>query len=78
MVAVVQTNTCHDCKALVDVLIGRQGVEGPTGDPSYDKDLGVCSECRGTALSPWIEGGPCPQCGEPMEMDENGMVTMWD
>ena len=46
MIAVVQTVTCHDCEHLVDVLIGREGQEGPTGDPEYDKDLQTCPLCR--------------------------------
>jgi hypothetical protein len=44
MVAVVQTMVCDSCSELVDVLIGRSGEEGPTGDPDYDKKLGVCQK----------------------------------
>ncbi len=42
MVAVVRTMTCNDCKEVVDVLIGRYGENGPTGDPDYDADLNIC------------------------------------
>ena len=31
MIAVVHTMSCRDCRALVDVLTGRQGEDGPTG-----------------------------------------------
>ena len=54
MVAVVQTMICRSCGQLVDMqLIGRCGSDGPTGDPDYDKDLGVCPECRGNDVSVW-------------------------
>ena len=37
-VAVTHTMICHDCRKLVDVLIGSRGVVGKTGDPEIDPD----------------------------------------
>lgn len=52
MVAIVQTMVCEDCQELVDVLIGCCGKNGPTGDPDYDQDLGVCPDCQGQHFAP--------------------------
>ena len=76
MVAMVQTMTCRRCSKLVDVLIGRYGIEGPTGDALYDRDLGVCPRCRGTDVVPWKEPRPCPKCGAPMI--EGKPTVLWD
>ena len=39
--------SCRDCRELVNVLTGRQGEDGPTGNPGYDKDIGRCPRCEG-------------------------------
>ena len=76
MVAVVQTMICRSCGQLVDVLIGRCGSEGPTGDPDYDKDLGVCPACRGSDVSVWQKSRPCPKCDG--RMTEGRPTALWD
>jgi hypothetical protein len=76
MVAVVQTMICESCCQLVDVLIGRSGEEGPTGDADYDRDLGVCPECRGNQVSAWSTSRPCPKCEG--RMIEGEMTCLWD
>ena len=78
MTAVVQTMICLDCKELVDVLIGRFGIDGPTGDPDFDNDLNLCPECRGSQVRPWSKKRPCPRCGERMSKPDNGLITLWD
>ena len=75
MVAVVQTMVCGSCSELLDVLIGRGGEEGPTGDSDYDKDLGVCPQCRGKDLVVWEESMGCPKCEGRMN---EGQRTLWD
>ena len=76
MVAVVQTMVCQDCKELVDVLIGKQGREGPTGDPDYDRNLGRCPRCEGVGLITWDDSRPCPRCDS--EMIKGGTIALWD
>jgi uncharacterized paraquat-inducible protein A len=77
MVAVVQTMICNDCKELVDVLIGRCGETGKSGDIEYDKDLDVCPECRGTNLSTWSASTrSCPRCRQ--KLNKGQVVAMWD
>jgi hypothetical protein len=76
MIAVVRTMTCHDCEHLVDVLVGREGREGPTGDPEYDKDLRTCPICRGQRLEIWDKARPCPKCGGLMP--EGEVTCLWD
>lgn len=78
MEAVVQTMTCEDCQTLVDVLIGRFGEDGPTGDANYDQDLNLCPQCRGTKVHPWPSQQPCPKCSGSMIEDENGLTIAWD
>jgi uncharacterized paraquat-inducible protein A len=78
MVAVVQTMVCKDCQELVDVLVGRYGKDGPTGDPDYDQDLGVCPDCQGQNVAPWPEEHPCPRCKSPMVIDPDGLEMLWD
>ncbi len=77
MVAVVKTMTCLNCKELVDVLIGRYGEAGPTGDPEYDKDLNICPRCGGHNIRPWPRYYPCPRCKEYM-IKEHGIICLWD
>ena len=77
MVAVVRTMTCKDCKELVDVLIGRYGKSGSTGDPEYDDDLDICPECRGRNVRLWPKRHPCPQCDGVMKK-ERGLDMQWD
>ena len=77
-VAVIHTMTCRDCRELIDVLTGRQGVVGPTGDPDYDEDLGRCPRCMGRNVTEWTAPGPCPRCGESVNQAEGGEIIMWD
>lgn len=76
MDAVVQTMICQDCRALVDVLIGRHGRDGPTGDVDYDKHLGACPDCGGRHVVSWKQGEPCPKCSAKMK--RGSMTTLWD
>ena len=76
MMAVLQTMTCHDCKDLVDVLIGQYGEDGPIGDPELDKRLGSCPRCGGKKVVPWDELRPCPRCDSKMTQGE--LIIMWD
>lgn len=78
MIAVVQTMVCEDCQNLVDVLIGRDFEDGPTGDPEYDKDLGTCPQCHGRNVAPWPEEHPCPRCKSPMAINPDWSQTDWD
>ena len=76
MVAVVETMTCRDCRELVDVLIGRQGEVGPTGEPDFDRDLGLCPACLGKNVAAWGASRPCPKCDGRMARGE--IIAMWD
>ncbi len=76
MVAVVQTMTCHRCRELVDVLIGERGVEGPTGCPDYDKNLGICPKCHGKDVVAWQAPWVCPKCEGRMKRGKVAML--WD
>jgi hypothetical protein len=76
MLAVVRTMFCNGCRELVDVLIGQCGLDGPTGDPDYDQDLGRCPECQGEDVVVWVDGDPCPRCKGTMAMGEN--FILWD
>jgi len=78
MVAVVRTMTCDDCKEVVDVLVGKYGQEGPTGDPSYDKDLRVCPNCSRRRVRAWDVGRSCPRCGSPMTLAHDSPTVLWD
>jgi hypothetical protein len=77
MLAVVRTMTCKDCHDLVQVLIGGHGEDGPTGDPEFDKDLGLCPLCEGKNVNSWTRKHPCPKCGAKMDRDDSPTV-MWD
>jgi hypothetical protein len=77
MFAVVRTMTCSQCKILVDVLIGRAGKDGPTGDPVFDKDLNLCPECKSSAVRPWSNRRFCPRCRKKMTKDLKSEID-WD
>jgi len=64
---VIQPMICGGCHRLVDVLVGKNGNAGLTGDPEYDKHLFLCPLCEGTNLRPWPNNHPCPQCGTDMK-----------
>ena len=77
MMAVVRTMICQDCADLVDVLIGRFGKEGLTGDAEYDKDIGLCPECDGANIVAWHERDrPCPKCDG--RMIKGQATVLWD
>jgi len=76
MVGVVQTMTCQSCRRLVDVLIGYQGKDGPSGNPDYDQDLGVCPRCSGKDVEIWSDPGACPKCDGRMIKGEE--TLLWD
>ena len=76
MVAVIETMTCWSCRQLVDVLIGQYGRDGRTGDSNYDKDLGICPECRSKDVAVWKESGPCPKCNA--RMTKGQPTALWD
>jgi len=76
-VAVIKPMICNDCNQLVEVLVGMCGMDGPTGDPEYDKDLNICPECKGKNLKPWPNNHPCLNCGTNMEMSDEPEIY-WD
>jgi hypothetical protein len=73
--AVVQTMVCRDCAKWVDVLIGYQGEDGPTGDPEYYKAMKICPYCKGKNLEEWNSDLSCPKCSGPMQ---TSMGVLWD
>lgn len=75
--AVIDPMICENCNQLVDVLVGRRGKIGPTGDREYDKDLNVCPSCRETNLKIWPDHHPCLKCGTNMEMSDEP-IMLWD
>lgn len=77
-IAVVRSMICEDCKDVVDVLIGRCGQDGPTGDPDYDKNLNLCPKCEGIRLHPWPSEHPCPKCNEKMLKNKTFGKILWD
>jgi hypothetical protein len=78
MVAVVRTMACDDCKEIVDVLVGKSGQEGPTGDPSYDKDLNICPNCQRRKVRPWSASRGCPRCATRMILVHDSPRVLWD
>lgn len=78
MVAVVRTMVCASCKALVDVVVGFVGHDGPIGDSEYDRDLNVCPECRSTDVHTWPCSTPCPRCGISMGIKPGGETVHFD
>lgn len=78
MMAVVRTMTCEDCQELVDVLIGRHGQDGLTGDINHDETLNICPKCQGERLVSWPTECPCPRCGTNMTKDETLGRMLWD
>jgi hypothetical protein len=78
LIAVVRTMACSDCKEIVDVLVGKWGQEGPTGDPSYDKDLNVCPNCNRRRVRPWSLDRSCPRCEHRMILNPDVPKVHWD
>jgi hypothetical protein len=78
MVAVVRTMACADCEEIVDVLVGKHGEEGPTGDPAYDRDLNVCPNCHRRRVHPWSVNRSCPRCGTGMKISPDSPKLLWD
>jgi uncharacterized paraquat-inducible protein A len=76
-VAVIRTMICVDCNDLVDVVIGREGNDGPTGNVEYDKNLNSCPKCRGLNVYSWSAKRSCPRCKEKMVRSKEA-VLLWD
>lgn len=77
MIAVVETMVCEDCREVVNVLVGRCGKVGPTGDPEYDRDLNICPICRNRNLRPWDSEYTCSRCHTKMQIDSS-FSFRWD
>jgi hypothetical protein len=73
--AVLRTMVCKDCMAVVDVLIGRFGIDGPTGDAAYDARPDRCPDCKGTNLRRWV-ARRCPKCRATMARGDR--TWLWD
>ena len=78
MMAVVRTMACSDCNEIVDVLVGKYGQEGPTGDPGYDRNLNVCPNCQRRNVRPWSTGRSCPRCETRMILAHDAPRVLWD
>ena len=77
MLAVTKTMICQSCNEVVDVMIGQFGQDGPTGDPEFDKELGICPGCEGADLRSWSRRHPCPKCNGRMIREKEPRI-MWD
>ena len=76
MLAVLKTMACDNCRELVDVLIGKCGEDGLTGDPELDANIGQCPICKGNQVSTWTPSMPCPKCAG--SMNDRGVRILWD
>ena len=68
----VQTVSCAECKALVDVVV-RQDADAV---PKPRAARPVCPENRKHRVTRWTDGDPCPRCGEPMPPGVS--IALWD
>ena len=72
----VLTSVCGDCRALVDVPVGRPWDQGLPVSASDDPELGHCPKCKGINHVPWTKPRPCPKCGARMKKGD--LVSHWD
>jgi hypothetical protein len=40
--------------------------------------LGSDPLIEGQPLTVWNHPGPCPRCGEPLDLDPEGITALWD
>ncbi len=72
MVVTTTTISCGVCRKLYDVVVRRVDESEPV--PKEPK----CPQSATHPVSIWKDEGPCPQCGEPLGLDPDGLVTLWD
>ena len=66
-----ETMYCHRCANLRDVIdMRRRDLSRPR------KVQKRCPTCRGTNLTLWRRGQPCPRCGG--RIINQGCVALWD
>jgi len=80
--SVVQTVSCPHCHGLSDCLISTDPSGVLRHNPTrlrhdFLPDLS-CPVCGAKDVTPWNDPGPCPRCGETMEMDIEGPIALWD
>jgi len=73
--AITTTILCNDCRKLYDIQIGY--TEWSQTEPSERKTFKMrCPRRAKHQIREWVDGGPCPQCGTPME--NKGASLIWD
>lgn len=71
----LQTRTCRDCHAVVDVVIGHPWDKALNPESGFE-DLGRCPDCGGGNVSAWPRSRPCPKCGARMQ--KTNLTLSWD
>jgi Zn finger protein HypA/HybF involved in hydrogenase expression len=75
MESVTVTIVCEDCRKLYDIQIGNSDWT----DEQIEAQRTFKFRCPRRAthrIKEWTDGGPCPQCGVPME--NKGGTVLWD
>jgi hypothetical protein len=74
-----RTVWCANCSLLDDVEVARDTSDShyPTGSQKFEEVTPICHHCKGSAVTIWQNGQPCPKCGGSMTRSK-GIVEFWD
>jgi hypothetical protein len=75
MTSIQWTLRCHDCAALVDVLVSERPWDVPEG---WTPESYACPKSKEHRVELWSESGGCPKCDGVMSLDEQGQRVLWD
>ncbi len=71
MIGTTTTISCSVCRKLYDVVVWRADRPEPPREPK-------CPKAARHPVSRWKDEDPCPRCGEPLGVDPDGVVALWD
>jgi hypothetical protein len=69
-----RTISCRECQNLYDVVVSENAWE--QDESKQNRKRPKCPKSKKHSVSLWEHPGPCPKCGEIMEMGE--MSLLWD
>ncbi len=73
MMASTTTINCGVCRELYDVVVlSRSRARTPARKEPQ------CPKVNTHPVTVWKHPGPCPRCGETLDLDPEGPVVLWD
>ncbi|MFH0945425.1 MAG: hypothetical protein V2A76_09535 [Planctomycetota bacterium] len=79
MLVEVETRVCTECRAVVDVALGRPALDSKADEESMPPlgPLRQCPYCERPVTQVWPADRPCPRCDGTMDSSQESLI-LWD